>query len=245
MLKNDTFDKSQIEQLKGLHNAENHSIRNLPSGFESAFKQVLNRMPENDPNESQAGVESLEQIFFDLDENPPVKKSRNEPRTRIIPVLATDKKLDETVGEAIMVDAPASQAYNPWTQFDENQLFMEGAKEVKQLDDKRLRWKAGIAGEVKEWERKYLRTDPQPAHRLAQHGRSEELRDGQLHFSGRIPIVIESSIWAMIRKELSKISATLSEWCCAHGRRLEQFIAEGSVPVIGGAAVTPLIAQRC
>jgi uncharacterized membrane protein len=43
-------------------------------------------------------------------------------------------------------------AYNQWTQFEEFPRFMEGVKEVRQLDDKRLHWRAEIAGKEEEWD---------------------------------------------------------------------------------------------
>jgi uncharacterized membrane protein len=49
------------------------------------------------------------------------------------------------------VDAPVRTVYNQWTQFEEFPKFMEGVEEVKQLDDKRLRWRASIGGKTKEW----------------------------------------------------------------------------------------------
>ena len=58
----------------------------------------------------------------------------------------------KTLEDSITVEVPVSRAYNQWTQFEEFHLFMEGVKEVKQLDDKRLHWKAEIAGKTKEWD---------------------------------------------------------------------------------------------
>ena len=58
----------------------------------------------------------------------------------------------KTTENSITVDVPVSRAYNQWTQFEEFHLFMEGVKEVKQVDDKRLHWKAEIGGKVKEWD---------------------------------------------------------------------------------------------
>ena len=52
----------------------------------------------------------------------------------------------------IVVDVPVSVAYNQWTQFESFPEFMEGVKEVVQLDEKRLRWRADIKGKDEEWE---------------------------------------------------------------------------------------------
>lgn len=52
---------------------------------------------------------------------------------------------------AIEVNVPVRTAYNQWTQFEDFPYFMEGVKEVTQLDDKRLRWVAEIAGREEQW----------------------------------------------------------------------------------------------
>ena len=57
-----------------------------------------------------------------------------------------------TIEKSIEVNVPVSTAYNQWTQFEDFPKFMEGVKEVKQLDDKRLHWRAEIAGKEKEWD---------------------------------------------------------------------------------------------
>ena len=52
---------------------------------------------------------------------------------------------------SIVVDAPLEEVYNQWTQFEEFPRFMEGVKEVRQLDPKRLHWRAEIGGKEVEW----------------------------------------------------------------------------------------------
>ena len=56
------------------------------------------------------------------------------------------------IEKSIEVDAPVNTVYNQWTQFEEFPEFMEGIESVSQLDDKRLHWKASIAGKIKEWD---------------------------------------------------------------------------------------------
>ena len=56
-----------------------------------------------------------------------------------------------SIEKNIDVDVPVRTAYPQWTQFEEFPKFMEGVKEVQQLDDKHLRWKAVIGGKEKEW----------------------------------------------------------------------------------------------
>jgi uncharacterized membrane protein len=66
----------------------------------------------------------------------------------------------KTIEDSITVEVPLSRAYNQWTQFEEFHLFMEGVKEVKQIDDKRLHWKAEIAGKTKEWDAEIVEQVP-------------------------------------------------------------------------------------
>ena len=57
-----------------------------------------------------------------------------------------------TVKKTIEVSVPVRVAYDQWTQFEEFPRFMDGVEEVQQLDDKRLQWRAKIAGKVEEWD---------------------------------------------------------------------------------------------
>ena len=52
----------------------------------------------------------------------------------------------------IVVDVPVEVAYDQWTQFESFPKFMEGVKEVVQLDEKTLRWNAQIGPKVEEWD---------------------------------------------------------------------------------------------
>jgi hypothetical protein len=57
-----------------------------------------------------------------------------------------------SITHSIAVNAPLRVVYNQWTQFEEFPRFMEGVEEVRQESDKRLLWKAKIAGKDKQWE---------------------------------------------------------------------------------------------
>ena len=65
----------------------------------------------------------------------------------------------------IVVDVPVKVAYDQWTQFESFPEFMEGVKEVVQLDEKRLRWCAEVAGKDEEWEAEI--TDQVPDRHIA------------------------------------------------------------------------------
>ncbi len=58
----------------------------------------------------------------------------------------------ERIEKSIEVEVPLRTAYNQWTQFEEFPKFMDGVEEVRQLDDKRLFWRANIAGKSTEWD---------------------------------------------------------------------------------------------
>ncbi len=64
------------------------------------------------------------------------------------------------VEKSIDVDVPVRTAYNQWTQFEEFPHFMQGVEEVTQLDDKRLHWRANIAGKVEEWNAEIVEQTP-------------------------------------------------------------------------------------
>ena len=60
---------------------------------------------------------------------------------------------------------PARTAYNQWTQFEEFPRFMEGVKQVRQVDETHLQWTAEVAGRTKEWRAEI--TEQRPDERVA------------------------------------------------------------------------------
>jgi uncharacterized membrane protein len=66
-----------------------------------------------------------------------------------------------TITKDIDVNVPVRTAYNQWTQFESFPQFMEGVKEVRQLDDRRLHWRAEIAGKEEAWEAEILEQVPE------------------------------------------------------------------------------------
>jgi len=64
------------------------------------------------------------------------------------------------VEKSIDVNVPVSTAYNQWTQFEEFPRFMEGVKEVRQLDDRTLEWTAEIAGNEETWTAEIVEQEP-------------------------------------------------------------------------------------
>jgi uncharacterized membrane protein len=57
-----------------------------------------------------------------------------------------------SIEKSIEVRVPVHTAYNQWTQFEEFPRFMEGVREVRQIDDTHLHWHAEIAGKDEEWD---------------------------------------------------------------------------------------------
>src|SRR5581483_3866991 len=80
----------------------------------------------------------------------------------------------------IDVDVPVRTAYNQWTQFEEFPRFMEGVESVRQLDDKRLHWKATIAGKTEEWDAEI--TEQTPDQRVAWRNTSGATNAGVVSF---------------------------------------------------------------
>ena len=70
-----------------------------------------------------------------------------------------------SIEQSVEVQVPVRTAYNQWTQFEDFPHFMEGVKEVKQLDDTSLHWTVEIAGQVRDFDAKI--TEQNPDERIA------------------------------------------------------------------------------
>ncbi|HYY14820.1 MAG TPA: SRPBCC family protein [Chthoniobacterales bacterium] len=86
----------------------------------------------------------------------------------------------ENIEQSVEIDAPVSTVYNQWTQFEEFPRFMEGVREVRQLDDKRLRWRAEIGGKEKEWVAEIYRQVPDQV--IAWRSTSGVRNEGEIRF---------------------------------------------------------------
>ena len=85
-----------------------------------------------------------------------------------------------SIEKSIEVRVPISTAYNQWTQFEEFPTFMEGVKDVKQLDDTHLHWVAEIGGVREEWDAEI--TDQRPDERIAWMSTSGPANSGVVTF---------------------------------------------------------------
>jgi uncharacterized membrane protein len=84
------------------------------------------------------------------------------------------------IEQSIDVDVPVRTAYNQWTQFEEFPRFMEGVREVRQLDDRRLFWRADIGGKELTWEAEIA--EQIPDERIAWSSRSGPCHAGVVTF---------------------------------------------------------------
>src|SRR5438105_3793877 len=87
----------------------------------------------------------------------------------------------ENIEQSIEIDAPVNTVYNQWTQFEEFPRFMEGVQEVRQLDDKRLHWRAEVGGKEKEWDAEIVRQIPDQL--IAWRSTSGVRNEGEVRFN--------------------------------------------------------------
>jgi uncharacterized membrane protein len=84
------------------------------------------------------------------------------------------------IEKSIEINVPVRAAYNQWTQFEEFPKFMQGVKQVKQIDDKHLQWTADIGGKEKEWKAEI--TEQIPDERIAWTSRGGTINAGVVTF---------------------------------------------------------------
>eukprot|EP01034_Spumella_vulgaris_P039023 gene39023-48193_t len=87
---------------------------------------------------------------------------------------------ESSVKESITVNVPVRTAYDQWTQFEQFPTFMDSVHEVRQLDDKRLHWKADVLGKTVEWDAEI--TEQIPDQRIAWRSTTGKLNNGVVSF---------------------------------------------------------------
>jgi uncharacterized membrane protein len=70
-----------------------------------------------------------------------------------------------TVTESVDVNVPVRTAYNQWTQFEDFPQFMDGVREIRQLDETHTHWKTEISGVKREFDAEI--TEQLPDERVA------------------------------------------------------------------------------
>ena len=85
-----------------------------------------------------------------------------------------------TVTESVDVHVPVRTAYNQWTQFEEFPQFMDGVREIRQLDDTHLHWKTEIGGVKREFDAEI--TEQIPDERVAWKSTEGEKQAGVVTF---------------------------------------------------------------
>jgi uncharacterized membrane protein len=86
----------------------------------------------------------------------------------------------ERVEKVVEVDCPINTVYNQWTQFEEFPRFMAGVKEVQQIDDTHVHWRAEIWGKDKEWDAEI--TEQEPDKRISWKSVSGAVNMGTVRF---------------------------------------------------------------
>jgi uncharacterized membrane protein len=98
--------------------------------------------------------------------------------------------------ESIDVDVPLRAAYDQWTQFEEFPRFMDGVKQVKQLDDTTLEWTAEINGIERSWRAEIVEQEPDRV--IAWRSTSGARNDGRVTFepldAGRPRVTLELEV---------------------------------------------------
>jgi uncharacterized membrane protein len=85
-----------------------------------------------------------------------------------------------TVTESVDVNVPVRAAYNQWTQFETFPEFMDGVREIRQLDATHTHWKTEIGGVKREFDA--VITEQLPDERVAWKSTEGEKQAGVVTF---------------------------------------------------------------
>jgi uncharacterized membrane protein len=132
------------------------------------------------------------------------------------------------IEKSILVARPLQTVYDQWTQFEEFPRFMEGVREVRQLDERHLHWRAEIAGKDEEWDAEI--THQEPDRRIAWKNTRGPHNAGLVRFEAegegtRVSLRIEYEPRGMIEK-LGDVLGFVSRRIEANLERFKRFIEE-------------------
>jgi uncharacterized membrane protein len=128
-----------------------------------------------------------------------------------------------TVEKVVDVAVPVHIAYNQWTQFEEFPNFMKGVREVRQLDERRLRWRATILGRPVEWTAEI--TQQVPDRRIAWRSLTGARHSGMISFRSltRTCTRVTLRMTVQPRKGVESAATTLGLVAARVRRDLERF----------------------
>ncbi|NMO51368.1 SRPBCC family protein [Actinoplanes sp. TBRC 11911] len=85
-----------------------------------------------------------------------------------------------TVTESVDVNVPVRAVYNQWTQFETFPEFMDGVREIRQIDATHTHWKTEISGVKREFDAEI--TEQLPDERVAWKSTEGEKQAGVVTF---------------------------------------------------------------
>jgi len=91
----------------------------------------------------------------------------------------------ERIEKSVEVNCPVRTVYNQWTQFEDFPKFMAGVKEVHQIDDTHLHWRAQVWGKDEEWDAEV--TEQMPDERISWRSVAGSKNAGTVRFESLGP----------------------------------------------------------
>lgn len=122
------------------------------------------------------------------------------------------------IEHSVEVNLPVQAVYEQWTQFEDFPRFMEGVREVRQLDDAHIQWRAMRHGQEKQWQSEIL--DQIPCQHIVWRDVDGSGNTGRVNFNAvgedktRVQMIMEaakSSTPAMASQEQEKIRQRLEQ----------------------------------
>ncbi len=134
------------------------------------------------------------------------------------------------ISDTIDVNVPVSTAYMHWVHYEDFPKFMKGVEEVRRLDEKRVHWRAKVAGKKEEWDAEI--TEDLPDRRIAWRSLSGTKNDGMVEFeaisdgSTRVHVTMDYEPKGLIEKAGDLVGMDKQR---LHGdlKHFKEFVEEG------------------